>query len=208
MVPPGLLFQGRYRLAEPISTGGMGEVWRGSDLVLDRQVAIKLLHPERARDEECRARFRAEAQHAGSLSHPNIAQIYDYVDAHLPCLVMELVDGPSLSTLLAGGAMDPVLTVKVIAQAAEGLQTAHAAGLVHRDIKPGNLLLGRSGHVKITDFGIARRRIRAGNPDRHDHGHPCLPGAGAGRRCFRNASRRLVRAGGGRLPVPERKAPV
>jgi serine/threonine-protein kinase len=155
MVPPGLLPQGRYRLTEPIATGGMGEVWRGSDLVLDRQVAIKLLHPERARDEECRARFRAEARHAGSLSHPNIAQVYDYVDAHPPCLVMELVDGPSLSALLAEGAVDPVLTVRVIAQTAEGLQTAHTAGLVHRDIKPGNLLLSRGGSVKITDFGIA-----------------------------------------------------
>jgi serine/threonine-protein kinase len=155
MVPPGLLSLGRYRLAEPIAAGGMGEVWRGSDLVLDRQVAIKLLHPERAREEECRTRFRAEARHAGSVSHPNIAQIYDYVDAHPPYLVMELVDGPSLSALLAEGPLDPVLTIRVIAQTAGGLQTAHAAGLVHRDIKPGNLLLSRGGRVKITDFGIA-----------------------------------------------------
>jgi serine/threonine-protein kinase len=134
-------------------------VWRGTDLVLERVVAVKLLRPEYAQDEECLARFRAEGRHAALLSHPNIAQVYDYVEKAPPLagfLVMELVDGQSLARLLAGGSMDPARTMGIIAQAAGGLRAAHAAGLVHRDIKPGNLLVSRDGHVKITDFGIAQ----------------------------------------------------
>jgi eukaryotic-like serine/threonine-protein kinase len=158
MVTSGLLLGGRYRIEGRIAAGGMGEVWRASDLMLERGVAVKLLHPEYTRDEECLARFQAEARYAGSLSHPNIAQVYDYKDATppaLPYLVMELVDGPSLAALLAEGPLDPARTVRVIAQAAGGLQAAHAVGLVHRDIKPGNLLVSRGDVVKITDFGIA-----------------------------------------------------
>ena len=101
------------------------------------------------------ARFRSEARHAGSLSHPGIAQVYDYGEAELPYLVMELVDGPSLAGVLASGPLDPGRAMDVVAQAAAGLQAAHRAGLVHRDIKPGNLLLGPGGQVKITDFGIS-----------------------------------------------------
>jgi serine/threonine-protein kinase len=136
----------------------MGEVWRATDLVLDRLVAVKLLRPAYAEDEEHLARFRAEARHAGSLSHPGIAQVYDYREAdppHPPYLVMELVDGPPLTALLGDGPVDPARTMGLIAQAARALQAAHAAGLVHRDIKPGNLLLSQSGLLKITDFGIA-----------------------------------------------------
>src|SRR5215472_5922696 len=102
MEPPGWLLAGRYRLGERIATGGMGEVWRATDLVLGRPVAIKMLRPGYAGDEEGLARFRAEAQHAGSLSHPGIAQVYDYHEADPPdppYLVMELVDGPSLARL-------------------------------------------------------------------------------------------------------------
>src|SRR5258707_5927041 len=96
---PGLLLGHRYRLDEPIAAGGMGEVWRAADLVLERPVAVKLLHPAFAEHEEDLTRFRAEARHAGSLSHPGIAQVYDYCEggpSALPYLVMELVDGPSL----------------------------------------------------------------------------------------------------------------
>lgn len=155
MVPPGLVLESRYRLEDPIAAGGMGEVWRARDLILGRGIAVKLLHLDYTRDEVCLARFRAEAQHAGSLSHPNIAQVYDYNDAARPYLVMELVDGPSLAALLAEGPLDPARAMQVIAQAAGGLQAVHAAGLVHRDVKPGNLLITRGGQVKVTDFGIA-----------------------------------------------------
>jgi serine/threonine-protein kinase len=153
-----VVLAGRYRLEDWIATGGMGEVWRASDLVLHRRVAVKLLRAEYAQHPETLARFRAEARHAGSLSHPRIAQIYDYGEAegaHPPFLVMELVDGPPLARLLAAGPLDPARVMDVIAQVADGLAAAHAAGLVHRDIKPGNLLLAPGLRVKITDFGIA-----------------------------------------------------
>jgi serine/threonine protein kinase len=156
---PGSVLRHRYRLDGCIALGGVGEVWRGTDLVLERVVAVKLLRPEYAQDEECLARFRAEGRHAALLSHPNIAQVYDYVEKAPPLagfLVMELVDGQSLARLLAGGSMDPARTMGIIAQAADGLQAAHAAGLIHRDIKPGNLLVSPDDHVKITDFGIAQ----------------------------------------------------
>jgi eukaryotic-like serine/threonine-protein kinase len=158
LVSTGSLLGGRYRLDDSVGAGGMGEVWRATDLVLDRLVAVKLLHPGYARDEQELARFRAEARHAGSLSHPGIAQVYDYHEADPPAppyLVMELVDGPSLASLLAEGPVDAARTMGLIAQAAGALQAAHAAGLVHRDIKPGNLLVSRNGQLKITDFGIA-----------------------------------------------------
>ena len=141
-----------------MARGGVGEVWRATDLVLGRPVAVKLLRAEYTQHPEVLARFRAEARHAGSVSHPGIAQVYDYGEdgaAASPYLVMELVDGPSLARVLAAGPLAPAHTMDVLAQAAAGLQAAHAAGLVHRDVKPGNLLVGRSGEVKITDFGIA-----------------------------------------------------
>ena len=156
--PLGWLLEGRYRLDDRIATGGMGEVWRARDLVLARPVAVKLLRPGFT-DHEGLARFRAEAQHAGSLSHPGIARVYDYCEAdppYPPYLVMELVDGPSLARLLEDGPVGPARTMSMIAQAARALTAAHAAGLVHRDIKPGNVLVSRGGQVKITDFGIAR----------------------------------------------------
>lgn len=148
----------RYQLGGRIAVGGVGEVWRGTDTLLGRPVAIKLLRAEYAQHAETLSRFRSEARHAGALSHRNIAQVYDYGDADPPMppyLVMELVDGPSLAGLLARGPLDATQTMDVIAQAAEGLAAAHAADLVHRDIKPANLMIGPGGQVKITDFGIA-----------------------------------------------------
>ena len=136
----------------------MGDVWRGTDLAIDRRVAIKLLRSERADDEDGLARFRAEAHHAGSLSHPNIAQVFDYGEARGTepgYLVMELVEGLSLTRILDDGPLPPGDVMDVVAQAARGLAAAHQAGLVHRDIKPGNLLVRLDGLVKITDFGIA-----------------------------------------------------
>ena len=158
VTPTSVVLAGRYRLEGCVAYGGVGEVWRATDLVLGRPVAVKLLRAEYAQHPEVLARFRAEARHAGSVSHPGIAQVYDYGEdgaAASPYLVLELVDGPSLARVLAAGPLAPAHAMDVLAQAAAGLQAAHAAGLVHRDVKPGNLLVGPSGQVKITDFGIA-----------------------------------------------------
>jgi eukaryotic-like serine/threonine-protein kinase len=149
---------GRYRLGELAGSGGAGQVWRAVDLVLERPVAVKLLWPETASDPVARARFRAEARHASSLSHPGVAQVHDYGECgpgDTPFLVLELVDGSSLAGVLAAGPLGAADTIDVIAQVAAGLQAAHSAGLVHRDIKPANLLIGRDGQIKITDFGLA-----------------------------------------------------
>lgn len=127
-------------------------------MVLSRPVAVKLLRAEFAEDAEMLARFRGEAQHAGAVAHEGIARIYDYGEpgsSNPPFLVMEFVDGPSLAAVLADGPLEPVRVLDVVAQAAAGLDAAHQAGLVHRDIKPQNVLLGGDGQVKLTDFGIS-----------------------------------------------------
>jgi len=150
---------GRYQLQDRIAAGGTGEVWRAVDTVLGRPVAVKMLRAELAEDPEALARLRSEALLASSLSHPAIAWVQDYHDAGQPdppYLVMELVDGPSLAAVLAAGPLDPVRAMDVIAQVAAGLHAAHRAGLVHRDVKPANLVFDRLGNVKITDFDIAR----------------------------------------------------
>ncbi|HWG14767.1 MAG TPA: serine/threonine-protein kinase [Streptosporangiaceae bacterium] len=156
--PQTLLAASRYRLEEKIGAGGYGEVWRATDVLLGRPVAVKQLPPDRARSPQALIRFRAEAQRAGSLSHENVTRVYDYVEPASPdppFLVMELVDGPSAAQVLAGGALHPARTMSILAEAGAGLQAAHEAGLVHRDIKPSNLLLTRDGQVKVTDFGIS-----------------------------------------------------
>jgi eukaryotic-like serine/threonine-protein kinase len=155
----GLVLQNRYRLDAHIASGGVGEVWASTDLLLARTVAVKVLRPEHAGDGELLTRFRAEAHYAGGLSHPNIAQVYDFYEAPPPgqvYLVMEFVDGASLAWLLADGPLEPARTMDIIAQAARGLDAAHQAGVLHRDVKPGNLLIRSDGLVKLSDFGIAR----------------------------------------------------
>jgi len=154
----GLVLDSRYRLLERLATGGMGEVWRGEDELLSRPVAVKLLRQEHVSDEQARARFRAEARYAAALQHTGIAQVYDYGEHEdRAYLVMELVEGEPLSRILAQrGPLSPQTTLDVVAQAARALQVAHSAGIVHRDIKPGNLMVSADGTVKITDFGIAR----------------------------------------------------
>jgi eukaryotic-like serine/threonine-protein kinase len=154
----GAVLAARYQLDDRIAVGGAGDVWRAVDVMLDRPVAVKLLRAEYAQHPETLTRFRSEARHAASLSHPGVAQVFDYFDGtreHPAFLVMELVDGPSLADVLARGALDPIRVMDIIAQAAAALDAAHRSGLVHRDIKPANLLLTRAGLVKITDFGIA-----------------------------------------------------
>jgi serine/threonine-protein kinase len=154
----------RYELIERIATGGMGEVWRGGDQILGRPVAIKMLAAMHADDEQFRARFRAEARYASSLAHPGITRVFDYGE-HSPLggpyLVMELVDGQPLSEIIERyGRLDPYVVLDIVAQAARALDAAHRAGIVHRDIKPGNLLIMADGTTKITDFGIAKANVQ------------------------------------------------
>lgn len=152
------MLSNRYRLLERLATGGMGEVWRAEDELLGRDVAIKILKDEYAGDETFRIRFRAEARNTAGLSHPGIAQMYDYGEqADIAYLVMELVPGQPLSEILyRNERLSPEVTLEIIAQAARALQAAHDADLIHRDIKPGNLIVDPDGLVKVTDFGIAR----------------------------------------------------
>jgi len=153
------LLADRYRLTDRIAAGGMGEVWRGFDQLLNRRVAVKLLPTVRAGDDSSLARFRAEARYAASLSHPGIARVYDYGESAEyggAYLVMELVDGDPLSAILARtGRLSADATLDLVGQAARALDAAHQAGIVHRDIKPGNILVAPGGTAKITDFGIA-----------------------------------------------------
>ena len=161
MEPRGRLLGDRYELLVVLASGGMGRVWRARDTLLERPVAVKVLRSEYSGDATFRARFRAEAQHTAALLHPNIASVFDYGELEqdgerLAYLVMELVEGESLADLLERvGRLDPGRTLDVVRQTAAALATAHAAGVVHRDVKPGNVLVGTDGVVKITDFGIA-----------------------------------------------------
>ena len=165
MVEPGRRNLGeRYELAELIAAGGMGQVWRGTDVLLGRPVAVKVLRSEYTGDPTFRARFRAEAQHAAGLSHPNIAAVFDYGETEatdgsgetLAFLVMELVEGEPLSAVLQReGRVSAAVTLSLLEQTASALAEAHRVGLVHRDVKPGNILVRDDGSVKITDFGIA-----------------------------------------------------
>ena len=153
---------GRYSLTTRIAIGGMGQVWAAVDTVLGRQVAVKILRDDLVDSPVFLERFRAEARHTAGLTHPGIANVFDYGEDrtdghHVAYLVMELVPGRPLSKLMsAQGALPVNLVLSVLAQTAEALHAAHVAGVVHRDVKPGNLLLLDDGTIKVTDFGIAR----------------------------------------------------
>ncbi|GAB7028846.1 protein kinase [Streptomyces sp. NPDC021749] len=152
-----MLTADRYRLLEVLGRGGMGEVWRAEDTALGREVAVKLLLDRKAVPDAVE-RFRQEARTAAGLNHPHVLTIYDFGEHQDRCyLVMELVHGHSLRAELAasGGPLRADEACRIAGQAAAGLAAAHRAGVVHRDIKPGNLLLAEDG-VKVADFGIAR----------------------------------------------------
>lgn len=158
MSSPGDLMGGRYRLTERIAVGGMGEVWQARDEILGRSVAIKVLKDGLTDEEGFTDRFRNEARLSAALAHGNIAQVYDYgEDGTLAYLVMEYVPGKPLSTILRERVtMSAADTAGLISQAASALHAAHRAGLIHRDVKPANMLVTPDGVVKLTDFGIAR----------------------------------------------------
>lgn len=154
----GTVLSDRYRLEEQIGSGGMGTVWRATDTLLNRSVAVKLLHPAQMAEPTARERFRTEGRITAGLSHPGIAQVYDYGEEHgRAFLIMELVVSEPLSQVLREqGGLSSDQTLDFVCQAAKALAAAHARGVVHRDIKPGNLLVAEDGQLKLTDFGIAR----------------------------------------------------
>ena len=155
---PGSTFAG-YRVEALVGRGGMGVVYRATDLSLERPVALKLIAPELAGDERFRSRFLREPRLAASLDHPNVIPIYEAGehDGQL-YLAMRFVEGSDLRTLLDGeGKLSPERTLEILAQVAGALDSAHRRALVHRDVKPGNVLLDRDGHVYLTDFGITQQ---------------------------------------------------
>ncbi|GIJ25049.1 hypothetical protein Vqi01_02110 [Micromonospora qiuiae] len=163
MLSSEVVLSGRYRLDERVATGGMGDVWRGTDLILGRQVAVKVLLPSLVSDPDFIARFRAEARIMAALRHPGIVQVFDCGEDDLPdggradYLVMEFVTGVPLSKRIeAEGRLTVSETMSVVAQAAQALHAAHLGGIVHRDVKPSNLLVQENGSVVLVDFGVAR----------------------------------------------------
>lgn len=150
-------YGGRYAVLEGVGTGGMAEVYRARDELLGRQVALKVLSRRLSRDRAFVERFRREAQAAANLNHPNIVSLYDYgsEDGNY-YIVMEFIEGRSLDELIAAGRIMPERAAEIAADVAKALERAHAAGLVHRDVKPGNVMITDAGEVKVTDFGIVR----------------------------------------------------
>src|SRR4051794_21862729 len=158
---------GRYRLLDPIGTGGMSVVWRARDVVLDRDVAVKVLSVDLAGDAASRERIRAEALAVAKLQHPNITSVHDYGESTVdtaPYVVMELLQGHLLSNRLRASRMSWRQATQIGAQVAAALAAAHERGVVHRDIKPSNVMLTGSG-AKVLDFGVAGL---AGSPDDDD----------------------------------------
>ncbi len=163
------LLNNRYQMAEPLGTGGMAQVYRARDLMLERSVAIKVLRPDYSADPEFQILFRQEARAAANLSHPNIVTVHDFgFDQGQLFLVMEHVPGTNLKTMIENlGKFSPEDALPLIIQACAGLGYAHRAGLVHCDVKPHNMLVTPDKRLKVTDFGIARA-IAAINPEENN----------------------------------------
>src|SRR5271155_829642 len=155
---PPRVFSERYEMIHLIARGGMAQVYRARDRLLDRPVALKVLFPELSADRSFVERFRREAQAAANLSHPNIVPVFDWGESeHTYFIVMEYVDGEPLSSIIrTEGPLEPSQAASISADIAKALSYAHRHGVVHRDIKPGNVLITADGQVKVTDFGIAR----------------------------------------------------
>ena len=155
------ILNNRYELEQKIGEGGMARVYRGRDMRLNRAVAIKVLHSHYAVDAGFLQRFHHEAQAAANLRHPNIVDVYDVgQDGDVHYIVMEYVAGSDLKSLILRNGPLPVEQAVAIGEAvASGLEAAHRVGMIHRDIKPQNIIVGEQGNVKITDFGIAKSRM-------------------------------------------------
>jgi eukaryotic-like serine/threonine-protein kinase len=220
------LIAGRYRLESPVTDGTGGELWQAADLVQGRPITVRLLPAE---DAPMLERFREAARLALSVSHPSVTQVFDYGDGaagEAPYLVTERVEAPSLAGLLAADRLEPARVMNVLAQAASGLAAGHAAGLVHGDISPSNLLVSTDGNVKITDFvtacclpGKPVTRSAYLAPERADGspaseagdlyslgvvGYECLIGAGA----FSRKAAKLAAGPGRSLPALPRWVPA
>src|SRR6476646_8706727 len=162
---------GGYRLEAQIGRGGMGVVYRARELGLGRTVALKVVAPEAVDDRAAHERFVAEARVAASIEHPHVVPIYAAGDVDgVAYLVMRLIDGDDTRSLVRReGPLDPERAAAIAARAADGLDAIHAAGLVHRDVKPANLLLGPGDHVYLTDFGLARAALTQSGATRSGH---------------------------------------
>src|SRR3954453_2910370 len=165
MADPPEIYGGRYRIERRLARGGMADVYLAHDELLDRPVALKVLFPEFATDPSFVQRFRREAQSAANLSHPNIVSVYDWgEEGGTYFIVMEYIEGRTLSEILRDtGPMPPERAAAVAEDIAGALGFAHRNGVIHRDVKPGNVMLSPSGTVKVTDFGIARAVSTAEN---------------------------------------------
>jgi serine/threonine protein kinase len=159
----GALIEDRYRLRDRLASGGMGDVWRATDESLGRTVAVKVLRPELLTEPTFSARFRSEARMLAALRHPGVVAVYDFGESNgrdgdpITYLVMEYVEGEPLSQVLAGGKrLSAAETLAIVAGAADALHAANSAGIVHRDVKPSNLMLQPDGSVVLVDFGVAR----------------------------------------------------
>ncbi|MDQ4148624.1 MAG: serine/threonine protein kinase [Actinomycetota bacterium] len=154
---PRRVVAGRYELGEIVGAGGMGEVRQARDLQLDRPVAIKFLRAHVDPELDIRARFEAEGEAAGRLSHPNIVAVFDSgEDEGVPFIVMELLPGTTLAQRLASGPLDESEVRRIALEILAALETSHGEGILHRDLKPGNVMLTREGSAKVADFGIAK----------------------------------------------------
>jgi pSer/pThr/pTyr-binding forkhead associated (FHA) protein/predicted Ser/Thr protein kinase len=159
---PGSVFAG-CRVEEVIGHGDMGVVYRAEELALQRQVALKLILPEHSREDRFRERFRRESMIAAAIDHPNVIPIFDAGDEDgVLYITMRLVEGTDMRALIAGGRIEPLRAARIVRQVGAALDAAHAHGMLHRDVKPSNVLLGREDHAYLSDFGLAKREASAG----------------------------------------------
>ena len=163
MIEAETIIDGRYRVLERLGSGGMAEVYLAEDQLLGRQVALKVLHQHFAEDQEFVERFRREASSAAALSHPNIVGIFDRGEWNgTYYIAMEYVAGRSLKQIVReDGALDPARAIDIVVQILRGARFAHKRGVVHRDLKPHNVILDEEGRARVTDFGIARAVIES-----------------------------------------------
>lgn len=158
MISPGMLLSERYEIIDRVGSGGMADVYKARDQRLNRFVAIKILKPEYSNDAKFVSKFRGEAQSVAGLSHPNVVNVYDVgEDDDLYYIVMELVEGITLKRFIEKkGRLDVKEAIGIGVQIAQGMQAAHDNSIIHRDIKPQNIIISKEGKVKVTDFGIAK----------------------------------------------------